>query len=213
MEQKLDTLRVQVKALYDKHTATLLFHGWHHIQFVAVKAKLFAESVGANQALTEASALVHDLNYIVEVNSEPEVGAELRATILSTASYSVPEITQIESIIMEAHTATRGNTISLEGKALSDADTLFKALPITPILFASRYITQNKVDIARLAHKVVSEQQPLFDNEIYFYTDLAKEKYLGWAKANLQLWANVEAALEDTDVKELITTAYDRGVL
>lgn len=147
------------------------------------------------------------------MNSEPEVGAELRAQVLQQSGYSEEEIKQIEQVIMGGHTATRGADTTKEVKALSDADTLFKALPITPILFASKYIQQNKVDINKLAHKVVSEQKPLLEQDIYFYTEIAKQKYLHWAKVNLDLWVNVQEALGDEDVQYLIETARQKNII
>jgi uncharacterized protein len=114
---------------------------------------------------------------------------------------------------MESHTSNRNENISSEGKALSDADTLFKALPITPILFASKYISQNKVNIKELSDKIVSEQNKLFKEGIYFYTEIAKKRYLHWAKINLDLWNNVNMALDDPDINEVISIAQELKVL
>jgi uncharacterized protein len=212
-DSKLTALRTKLDSLYNQHKEEMLFHGWHHIAFVSKKAKEFAKSINADAFLSESAAYVHDLNYLVEINSEPEKGAELRTQILSECGYSEEERTRIEQIVMEEHTATRGARLSPEGMALSDADTLFKALPITPILFASKYIQENKVDIEKLSKKVVDEQKPLLDKGIYFYTDLAKSRYLSWAICNLALWENVRESLEDEDVQELLALARQRGVL
>ena len=103
--------------------------------------------------------------------------------------------------------------MSEESNALVDTDTLFKALPTTPILFASKFITQNKYDIRKLANKIIDEQKPLMDNDTYFYTKLAKEKYLKWARVNLTMWENVLEALEDSDINEMLKSAKDLGVL
>ena len=204
---KIKELRTALEQLYLENSQKLLFHGWHHINFVSKKAIEFANPIEANAFLAESAGLVHDLNYIVEPNSEPEVGIDLRKDCLTKAGYSLEEISQIEGIIMESHTRTRSNTISKEGMALSDADTLFKALPTTPILFASKYLTQNKVNIGKLADKVSSEQNKLMESGIYFYTDLAKRKYLKWAEINLALWNNVNEALMDEDVVEMLEIA------
>lgn len=211
--QKLSTLRAKLETLYGAHKEEMLFHGWHHIAFVSKKAKEFADSISANAFLSESAGLVHDLNYLVEVNTGPERGAEMRTQILSEYGYSQEEQERIEQIVMEQHTGTRGAELSPEGMALSDADTLFKALPITPILFASKYIQENKVDIEKLSKKVVEEQKPLLDQGIYFYTDLAKNRYLDWAKGNLILWENVRESLQDKDVQELLAIAREQGVL
>lgn len=212
-QPKLSTLRDKIEELYRQHTAYLLFHGWHHIYFVTKKAVEIAQSINANELIVESAALVHDLNYIVEPNSEPEVAKDMRKNILTQCSYTLQEIEMIESVIMEAHMRTRGENISTNGKALSDADTLFKSLPTTPILFASKYITQNKVDIQKLADKVTSEQNPLMQKGIYFYTEYASKKYLDWAKANLQMWNYVKDSLTDPDVSEMLSIAREAGAL
>lgn len=208
--ERTDKLTESLHELYQTR-GDLLFHGWHHIWFVAKKAVEFAnEFPDVDKELVEAAALTHDLNYVVEVNTEPEVGRALRAQYLADAGFAPPdEIAQIEQIVMEEHTATRHADISDAAKALSDADTLFKALPVTPILFAGHFITENHIDIKKLARKVVGEQQPLMEQGIYFYTATAKEKYLKWAKANLALWQNVEQALADPDVTEMLAIARE----
>ncbi len=202
-------LAAELEALYKDRSADMLFHGWHHIYFVAKKAIIFAEEFEVDKELVEAAGLTHDLNYLVEINSEPEVGKDLRAEYLTKAGFDPTEIEKIETIVMSEHTATRHADISDESKALSDADTLFKALPITPILFAGHFITENQIDIKRLASKVVGEQKPLMDQGIYFYTNIAKNKYLGWAKVNLSLWENVQQALEDDDINEMLSIARE----
>lgn len=211
--EKINQLKSELIPLYEKHQKELLFHGWHHITFVTNKSAGFAKELGANVFLVQSAALVHDLNYIVESNSKPEVGKDLRETILTTAGYGAEEIMAIEQIIMDECTNNRHHDISIEAKALSDADTLFKALPITPILFASKYIEENKVDIAKLAHKICAEQNHLMESGIYFYTEKAKQAYLNWANINLQLWGNVEECLNDEDVQEMLRLAKSSQVI
>lgn len=206
-------LAEELEKLYQDRSADMLFHGWHHIAFVAKKAVKFAEEFDVNVELIEAAALTHDLNYLVEVNTEPQVGKELRAAYLTDAGFSEAEITEIEGLVMEEHTATRHAQISDAAKALSDADTLFKALPITPILFAGHFITENHIDISKLAHKVVGEQKPLMEQGIYFYTEAAKAHYMNWAEVNLKLWENVKASLDDEDVVEMLAIARDLKVI
>jgi uncharacterized protein len=200
---KLESLEVSLKALYAQHPY-LLFHGWHHIWFVFRKSKVFAADIGADEFLVQSAALVHDVNYIAEKNSKPEAGQNIRENILTENGYSQEEVERVEQIVMEEHTATRNESISSEGKALSDADTLFKALPVTPILLAGKYIQENEVDIARLAEKIVGEQSPLMEKDIYFYTPKARGLYLNWAKVNLELWKNVQTCLKDEDVTEML---------
>lgn len=206
-------LAEELEKLYKDRSADMLFHGWHHIYFVAKKAVEFADEFDVNNELVEAAALTHDLNYIVEVNTEPGVGKELRAKYLEGVSFSEAEINEIEETVMQGHTGTRHGDISDSAKALSDADTLFKALPITPIIFAGHFITENRIDINKLADKVVGEQKPLMDEGIYFYTSIAKEKYLEWAATNLKLWENVKISLEDADIIEMLVIARSLNVI
>ncbi len=201
---KLETLEKNPEELYRSHPKPLLFHGWHHITFVKKKSAEFANALGIEAEIVQAAALVHDLNYLVAVNSWPHIGADVRRKALQEAGYTSEEFEHIESIVMEAHTATRGRAITKEGMALSDADTLFKALPITPIVLASKYLEEASVDIATLTEKIISEQQPLMDQGIYFYTDLAKSRYLHWAQQNLAQWRNVQECLREQDVRDLL---------
>lgn len=210
---RITKLSALLEELYKKHSKELLFHGWHHITFVRTKAVMFASYINANSEIVEASALTHDLNYIIQPNSEPDIAKEMRSGYLREAGFDDEEIAKIESVVMQSHMRTRSNLISPEGMALSDADTLFKALPTTPILFASKYITQNKVDILKLATKVTTEQQLLMDSGIYFYIEPVKENYLKWAQTNLQLWSYVLESLDDDDVNDLLMNAKKFGVL
>ncbi|MBX3038279.1 MAG: hypothetical protein KF758_15310 [Anaerolineales bacterium] len=195
---------------YAHHINELPFHGWHHILFVASKSKEFASEIGADDFLVYSAALTHDLNYLVKKNSHASKGSILRKEILSKADYTLKEIECIEKIIQEASTTERGFDISLEGKALSDADTLFKALPITPIVFGLQYIIENEVSLKELAEKVTNEQNRLMKSSIYFYTDTAKRKYMKWAITNLDLWNNVLESLDDEEVINLLNHAERR---
>lgn len=197
-----------------ENKSKLLFHGWHHIKFVHDKSIQFAKELNANVEIVATASLLHDLNYIFSEKLEPEAAAEQIKQFLIESGYDQDTQVQINKIIEDSHTSYRGErNISDESKALADADTLFKALPTTPILFSSKFITQNKYDIGKLANKIIDEQKPLMDNDIYFYTKSVKEKYLKWAKDNLTMWENVLEALEDDDINEMLKSAKDLGVL
>ncbi len=211
---KVKKLSFITEKIYLRHKSSLLFHGWHHINFVRIQAKRFARYLGADALLTESAAIVHDLNYLVKVNSKPSAGLKLRKRLLLNAGYATEDISNIEKIINEPHAAARRRiNISKEGMAFNDADTLFKALPITPIIFANKYLSENRVDIQKLASQIVRVQRPLLKRGIYFYTPVAKRRYLSWAKTNLSLWENVLEALKDRDVKKLLADAAKLGVL
>lgn len=74
-------LAADLEKLYNDRSADLLFHGWHHIYFVAKKAVQFAKEYDVDKEQIEAAALTHDLNYLVKINSEPEAGKQLRDLI------------------------------------------------------------------------------------------------------------------------------------
>jgi uncharacterized protein len=210
---KLNSLRKIMSEYYDENGKGLLFHGWHHISFVQKKSVEFARSVNADLFFVESAALVHDLNYLVEPNSNPEVGKELRQAMLQSADYDANETERIESIVIEAHTAYRGSQLSLEGQSLSDADSVFKILPITPVVFSGKYIAQNRVNLKKLAMKITSEQNPLLQSGIYFYTDSARQKYQRWAETNIGLWNQIMECMESEDVQEMLSIAQSIGVI
>ncbi len=213
MTASFDQLLTQIEALYLDHNQELVYHGWHHINFVLKKSIEFSKSINADTQLVKAAALTHDLNYLIEPNSKPESATKLRSEILSQNGYSQSQIDRIESIIMEAHTAYRTEKISPEGMALADADNVYKILPINPIMFSGKYITQNHVDIHKLAQKITSEQNPLMAKGIFFNTELAKKKYLGYAKTNLQLWNSLAESFSDPDVAEILAIAKENGII
>jgi len=197
-----------VKTLY-LESGNLPFHGWHHVQFVHTKSAVFAKSLNANLELSQIAALVHDLNYLVKkgLYTKAAAGENLRHAMLAQCGASPELITTIEAIVISAELGTANSEISPEAKALSDADTLFKALPITPILFASAFLTETNLDLSTLAAMIVQNQAPLIEQNTYFYSDLAKQTYMHWATTNLQLWQGVNEALTDPDVIALLTEA------
>lgn len=140
-QQQHDAIYTRVKALYAAHEH-LPFHGWHHINFVYKKSALFAQDLGANILMSQASALVHDLNYLSKkgIYTKAIAGKDLRHSILAECALPEDTISQIESIVNSAEMGSAYDQMSLEAKALSDADTLFKVLPITPVILASAFI-------------------------------------------------------------------------
>jgi uncharacterized protein len=202
--ESVRTVARLVEEFCREHAADLPFHGWHHVEFVRTKAARFARSNGADESVVETAALVHDLNYLVRRNSPAAAGQDLRSEILAAAGVSEQVARWIERIINEAEMASRGRHISWEAQALSDADTLFKALPVTPIVLAHRYLTENGVSLAELAGKIVGEQQDVHDAGYYFYDPAAAALYDRWASANLELWQCVVESLDDPSVTELL---------
>jgi uncharacterized protein len=203
-DRRVKDLEHAVQKLYASEGDRLPFHGWHHVYFVLSKAVQFADERDADTSLVAAASLVHDLNYVVRKNSEPEAGRRLRQEFLAKSGFGSDEILRVEKIITEAHTATRGERISVEGTALSDADTLFKALPMTPVVFSHLYLTENGVGLRELGMKILQEQVPLIERGIYFYDQAVRERYLPWALANIQLWQHIMASLDDPDVVALL---------
>lgn len=213
MTERNQSLHDNLKALYEDYTDTLLFHGWHHIHFVARKSVEFARELQADEELVEAAALTHDLNYIVDVTSNADTGHELRAEQLRKAGYTNEEIAVIEETVHTASTQNRHADISDMAKALSDADSLFKVLPVGPMILSSRFITETKIDIKKWADGVVSKQQPLLDQGIYFYTEAARSRYLKWAKINLELVATIQESLDDPDIQLFLEDCKKLGFI
>lgn len=187
----LGKLRTLVRKAYEESSAFLPFHNLSHVKFVVTNALIFNDEVKADKAEVEVAAWVHDLNYLIERNSDPEAGTRLRRKIITDSGFTRQFAAKIETIVLECHTSYRNKEISNPGKCVSDADTLFKSLPITPMLFAVKYLDQCEMNIGKLASKIVKEQKPLMDKGIYFYTEVANTKYQKWARTNLNLWENV----------------------
>jgi uncharacterized protein len=200
----LDQVERRVKRLCQRFAANLPFHGWHHVHFVRTKAGAFARANGSDPVVVETAALVHDLNYIVKRNSDAGEGHDIRMRILAASGVAEPVAVWIDEIVAEAEMRTRHRDISPEAQALSDADTLFKALPVTPVMLAHRYLTENGITLSQLAHKIVGEQRGKHDDGFYFYSEEAKALYSRWATANLELWQCVVEALDDPSVGELL---------
>jgi uncharacterized protein len=199
-----DAVRRRVKRLYSRRRGRLPFHGWHHVRFVSAKGREFAQLNGADAGLVDVAGLVHDLNYLVQRDSAASAGRHLRMNLLARAGASLELARRIDDIVCEAEMSSRGRDISLEAQALSDADTLFKAVPITPVLLAHRYLAENRVSLRRLASKIVGEQQRAYDQGFYFYNPALTARYSEWARANLRLWQCIAESLADPCVEDLV---------
>jgi uncharacterized protein len=210
----LTAVDAHVRQLCARYAQRLPFHGWHHVSFVRAKAVYFAEHNGAEASVVEAAALVHDVNYLVRRNSSAAAGRRLRMGVLTGAGVRRRVARWIDDIVIEAEMSTRGRDISIEAQALSDADTLFKALPVTPVVLAHRYLAENGVSLRELANKIVGEQVDVHDDGYYFYSDEAAATYSRWASANLQLWQCIKESLDDPTVEELLDAvdAHAAGV-
>lgn len=204
MERSYESLHRRVQLLYSAMADEVPFHGWSHVAFVESKAVEFAAELGADPVITRVAALTHDLNYLVGPNTAATDGDPLRTKLLGDVGASRSTANRINAIVAEAETATRGADISAEAKALSDGDTVFKALPVTPVVLAPLYLAENGVSVRVLANKILSEQEPLFSDGIYFYSTSARNRYSRWAEANLQLWRCIAESMDDADVERLV---------
>lgn len=200
----LQELSQQVHDRYMVFTSGLPFHGWHHVEFVRARAVKFAERNGANVAIVEAAALLHDLNYMVKRNSRVNAGEDLRGVILEGLQVSRSNIKWIENVIREAETEARDEDAGLEARALSDADTIFKALPITPVMLAHLYMEETGENLRELCTRIIRNQVKLYDEGIYFYDDEVREQYEEWAAANLKLWQCINDSLGQQEVRDLV---------
>lgn len=200
---RVKSLADDVKHLLEAQAHKLPFHGWPHTDFVRRKAVEFAAARGADVVLVEATALVHDLNYLEEPNSPPRRGRELRRKLLEACDFYADEIKRIEEIIEGAHTEYRGREVDLETACLSDADTLYKTLPITPVLYAHRYLAENGLELEELAKKIVDEQVHKHDDDYYFYDPELAEEYGHWVDVNLGLWKAIHKAMADPLIASL----------
>jgi hypothetical protein len=201
----LRCLHDNIRSLLHTNRDTLRYHGWPHIRFVATHAIDFAQRHALDETLVGSAALVHDLNYIVRPNSAPSAGFGIAAEQLAAVGFPQPHIDRVAQMVNEAYTAVRGPQITPEAACLSDADSLFKALPFTPLLLVRAYMQENGVTIQDMAAKIVAEQKPLLDGGHYFYLATARDRYEEWARANIMLWQRTLDALADDDLSWLAT--------
>ncbi|HEV7646906.1 MAG TPA: HD family phosphohydrolase [Actinophytocola sp.] len=209
----LASVDAQVRGLCERYARRLPFHGWHHVSFVRAKAVQFAVANGAEVSVVETAALVHDVNYLVRRNSPAAAGEQLRLDVLTRAGVRAATARWIDDIVVEAEMANRGPDISVEAQALSDADTLFKALPVTPVMLSHRYLAENGISLRELADKIVGEQQVVHEEGYYFYNPDAAAAYSRWAATNLLLWQHIRESLEDHDVAELLDAVTALGII
>ncbi|QWF78523.1 HD family phosphohydrolase [Amycolatopsis sp. CA-230715] len=194
----------RVRDLCLRYADRLPFHGWHHVNFVRSKAAAFAAANGADVSVVQTAALVHDVNYLVRRNSPASAGRSLRMDVLAESGVDAETAKWIDEIVDEAEMCSRHRDISLEAQALSDADTLFKALPITPVMLAHRYLEENGLSLRALADKIVGEQSGIHDDGYYFYNPDAAATYSRWAMANLELWRCIQESVADPVVEDLL---------
>ncbi|MGR6582425.1 HD domain-containing protein [Rhodococcus qingshengii] len=199
----LRRLHDDIRMLLHKNRSTLLYHGWPHAYFVTKHAMLFARDHAADETVVGSAALVHDLNYLVRPDSEPTAGAGMITARMLASGFSKKQAELAVRIINEANLGARGPEISIEAACLSDADTLFKALPFTPILLAPAYLLENGVTLRELATKIVREQLVRLEDGYYFYFSEVKDRYEVWARENIAMWQRVLEALNDDELSWL----------
>lgn len=215
----LDRIRAAVYQQYGSFSRALPFHGWQHIEFVTQKARALAEKNGADPSLVEAAALVHDLNYMVRRNSTAGTGTDLRRELLAACSIGAETIAEIESIVRTASVEERARVagqghepaMTLEMQALSDADTLYKALPITPVLLSHRYMDETGISISELADKIVRDQRPLLEAGTYFFDTDTRHLYERWARINVELWQAIQDSLRLPEVRLVVSIVEQSG--
>lgn len=195
---KLTILHEIVEETYRKNAHKVPYHGWHHVKFVVDKSVEYVDELHADETLTTAAALMHDVNYMVRGGSDASAGQPLRLAMSRQAGFDGEFSTHVERIIHEARTGQRHAHISNEAKALSDADTVYKVLPTTPLL-AADYLRETGSTLYELAYKIVHEQTPLRESGIYFYSQQAQDMYMKCAIDNLELWTRVLDSMDYVD--------------
>ncbi len=194
--EQLEQVHHLVERHYRGHRDLVPFHGWPHIRFVATKARAFSRGRDADPCLVVAAALVYGLDHLA-VRGSGRCGAELRGRLLTASGVDRQAVDRIGRIVTEARTAHGQPVLRfVEAEILCDADTLFKALPVTPVAVSHRYLTENGLALRELAEIIVAEQRPLLEEGIAFYDPAVDDQYAEWADANLPLWSHVLDAFD-----------------
>jgi uncharacterized protein len=195
--------------LYEREARRIPFHGWHHVDFVRRKSVEVAREIGADLLVVEPAALTHDLNRIVDPLSSPKDGEPLRRGLLEKAGYSGTQISKIEHTVCIDHR----DTLTIEQQALSDGDTIFQALPVTPLLFTHLSLRESNISFEEVSKMIAGRVERMSAEGRYFYTEYARKKYGEWAARDLLLWRQVRESLGDPDVIALIEHARRAGVI
>lgn len=170
----------------------VLFHNWEHIQFVHDHAIEFAKELKCSEELVAVSALLHDLNYIYSNTTNPLNGENEIREFLNNVGYLEDFINKVVEIIGQEDIERRkDNVLSDEAKALSDADSLYKIIPTTPLLKTYKFLEENNMSLEQLAEKILKDQTDLIESGRFFYTEIAKKKYGYLVENHLNLWKSV----------------------
>lgn len=195
-------LYLAVKKLYRAEADSLPYHNFFHIKFVLKNSIYIAYHEGASLDLVKPSALLHDLNYVVCPGSDVKVGNELASSLLVESGYQRQEIQQIIHIINDSSSGTieKSPRFSIEAMVVSDADSTYKSLPVTPVLFAHKYMIENSVSLEDLAMDILSKQGGVLSGGSYFFTKTASSIYGKWALQNVRLWKDISTILSQSPI-------------
>jgi hypothetical protein len=112
---------------------------------------------------------------------------------------------RIEQVVIDADFVNAETSPhSPETDALADADTIFKILPVTPILFTSNWLNESGVNLCDLAAGIMEIQHSRFLQGRLFRTRYARITYSEWAEVNFQLWAAVRDFGSSDDAKAIL---------
>lgn len=212
MEKRLLSTKYKklFQAMYDYHhneivKSRLSFHGWHYVSFILKKAEKFAKELGADTEKTLISALTYGLFTRTSPSLTP---TDVRGQVIKIIVDSGYDMALAEEIIMMNERIQLPGRLSREltneEKALSDAVCLYRILPVTPVLFSSKYMEQADIMLEELAHRILNEQFGALKTDRLFYTKSAKKEYTKWAETNIRLWQNIEEAMLDPDIRGLV---------
>lgn len=202
MADRLAVLVEMAQAMYRERSFSVPFHGWPHVRFVADKTEIYAADLSADVPFSVAAAYLHDLNYLVAAENRVKNGTDIRAQILTECGYSTAERERIEAIIEQAATSSRTATIVPEAMALSDGDTAFKSLSLTPLMSAL-FLIETQSSLKELATGIVEEQGRLMEQGIYFYSTAARAEFGRASELNLAQWRMVKESLTDPQMAHL----------
>lgn len=132
MTERLTTLASRVSELYlTKHPSRCEWADWlypNHVLIVQQYAKTLAETYHANEELTQASALLHDIADAITERNNPKharMSADIAIELLTQTGYTENEIQIIVHDALRFHSCHgREKPKTKEGKILATADAL-----------------------------------------------------------------------------------------
>lgn len=205
-DEKLSLLNSKVFDIFEENKEVFSYYGVRHTKFLLKFGEIFGTDLKSNLFFVKSCCLVHDLFILAQKRGFEKFSFEFETFILVSSGYVEEEILRIKDILFKSRLKYRleNSNIDLEAQAFSDANCLYKILPSNIIFDTKNFLSSRNMSLGELAVMILNEQKSLFSQGKFFYSNIAKEKYLSFVESQIFYWENVLKSLEDNDLKEFL---------